>query len=133
MALLSKTASRRARRRWLSVRPAVDAAAALAFFTLVGMMAGSVPTSANPHMAGHAGHASTTVSMAIANAADVPTIVEIATTASPNAADAVYRRTSTTAAWVLLSFAFSLVIAFNLAVLRHMRRAYARPRVKGRS
>jgi hypothetical protein len=56
---------------------------------------------------------------------DVPAMVEIATTSSSQAPDAVYRRTSATAAWLLLSLAFSLLIAFNMAILRHMRRAYA--------
>ena len=60
--------------------------------------------------------------------ADNPPIIEIATTASATSPDAVYRRTSTAAAWLLLSFAFSLVAALNLAFIRHMRRAYANPR-----
>lgn len=127
MARFGKKTTLQARRRWMHLRPAVDALAALAFFTVVTCMAGSAPTAANPRLPPHAGiHFSPMAKTAVGDATEAPAIVEIATTSSPQAADAVYRRTSTTAAWLLLSFAFSLMIAFNLAVLRHMRRAYAR-------
>jgi hypothetical protein len=59
---------------------------------------------------------------AVAQPAPLP-IVQIATASSP--ADAVYGRTSATAAWTLLGVAFSLMAALNLAMLRHLKRAYA--------
>ncbi len=63
---------------------------------------------------------------AVAEQAPLP-IVQIATASSP--ADAIYRQTSITAAWSLLGVAFSLMAALNLALLRHLKHAYAtRPR-----
>jgi hypothetical protein len=117
----------RARQRWLAVRPAADAMAALVLFVCVSMMIGAGPTSANPHIpaAGQVHSSSPAARAAIVTGQDEPAIVEIATTSSPQAPDAIYGRTSATAAWLLLSLAFSLLIAFNMAILRHMRRAYA--------
>jgi ABC-type nitrate/sulfonate/bicarbonate transport system permease component len=59
---------------------------------------------------------------AVAEPGPLP-LVQIATAVSP--ADAVYRQTSTTAAWTLLGVAFSMMAALNLAVVRHLKRAYA--------
>jgi hypothetical protein len=109
------------------MRPAADAFAALALFVCVSIMAGAGPTSANPHVlaAGQVHSFSPAAQAAIASSDDEASIVEIATTSSSRAPDAIYGRTSATAAWLLLSLAFSLLIAFNMAILRHMRRAYA--------
>jgi hypothetical protein len=123
---LAKLNTLRARRRWQAVRPAADALAALALFTLVTVTIGAGPTSANPHIpAAHLRMQTHAAQPALGLSTDVPAMVEIATTSSSQAPDAVYRRTSATAAWLLLSLAFSLLIAFNMAILRHMRRAYA--------
>jgi hypothetical protein len=124
MASLGGANSRRSRRRWLRLRPAIDAAAALGLFVLISLTIASAPTSANPQIPAHATQFTMTVP-AIANSSDTPSVVEIATT-NPQSADAVFRRTSSTAAWALLSLGFSIMIAFNMAVFRHMRRAYAR-------
>ena len=123
----NQTSRLRARMRRLAMRPAADAILALALFVCASIMVGVGPTSANPHIpaAGYVHSFSPAAKAAIASTEDEPTIVEIATAASPQAPDAVYGRTSATAAWLLLSLAFSLVIAFNMAILRHMRRAYA--------
>ncbi|HML30255.1 MAG TPA: hypothetical protein PKE16_15755 [Hyphomicrobium sp.] len=114
--------------RRLVLRPLLDAAAAGAVFTLVSSAvicnhakAGIIPAA----FAG-AEHASAPASVkAVAERAPLP-IVQIATASSP--ADAVYRKTSVTAAWSLLGVAFSLMAALNLALLRHLKRAYAMPR-----
>ena len=115
---------------WFLVRPAIDAAVALVLFIIVSMTLTCAPSSANPQNPGSVAQLRSLV-------AEERPSVEIATTSSPEAPDAVYRRTSFSAAWVLLSFAFSILVAFNLAFLRHMRRAYARtrerPAVSGRS
>ena len=124
--LVSKRTTALARKRWQTIRPAADALLALAMFVCVSALVGTGPTSANPHLPAAQIHAvSTTAQAALATSSDEPTIVEIATTTSPQAPDAIYGRTSATAAWLLLSLAFSLVIAFNMAILRHMLRAYA--------
>lgn len=118
----------RSRRRSLVPRPAIDALAAFLLFLAATMSIGIAPTAAHPNLAyGSAGLRQTQVLHALGEADDQP-IIEIATTASATSPDAVFRRTSTAAAWVLLSFAFSLVAALNLAFIRHMRRAYANPR-----
>jgi hypothetical protein len=74
--------------------------------------------------AGIAHVAHTPAMKAVAEPGPLP-IVQIATATSP--ADAVYRQTSVTAAWGLLGVAFSLMAALNLALLRHLKRAYATP------
>ncbi|HMN36682.1 MAG TPA: hypothetical protein PKD49_03085 [Hyphomicrobium sp.] len=123
-----RRAARQGRGGRLLVRPAIDALAALAFFVAVSMALSCAPSSANPHNPGPAAQFRSMVAPAVGDPAEEPTIVEIATASSPEAPDAVYRRTSFGAAWVLLSFAFSILVAFNLAFLRHMRRVYAKSR-----
>lgn len=121
-----KQTTRPARKHRLAMRPVADAIVAFALFICISVMAGAGPTAANPHIqaAGHLQNLSPAAQAAIASSSEQPALVEIATT-SPRAADAVYRRTSETAAWLLLLLAISLLFAFNLAILRHMRRAYA--------
>lgn len=121
-----KQTTRPARKHRLAMRPVADAIVAFALFVCVSVMAGAGPTAANPHIqaAGHVQSLSPAAQAAIASTGEQPAIVEIATT-SPRAADAVYKRTSETAAWLLLSLAVSLLVAFNLAILSHMRRAYS--------
>ncbi len=120
----------RAKVRYKLVRPAIDALAAFAVFGTAALTLNCAPSSASPH---------TFVTPALHNAAfqsvgpalaeaGVRPLVEIATTSSPNNPDAVYRRTSEQAAWSLLAIAFSLAVALNLAVFRHLRQAYAHPR-----
>lgn len=114
--------------RRLVWRPLVDAAAAGVLFTLVSSTiicnharAGIVPAA----FGGVALAAQNSAAeKAVAEPGPQP-IVQIATATSP--ADAVYRQTSTMAAWGLLGVAFSLMTALNLAILRHLKRAYAVP------
>ncbi|MEZ5899941.1 MAG: hypothetical protein AB7S74_11810 [Hyphomicrobium sp.] len=119
---------RRGRGRWFFVRPAIDAGVSLVLFMIATVTLNSAPTSANPQIPGPAAQFRSMVAPAVGDPAEERTIVEIATTSSPESPDAVYRRTSFSAAWILLSFAFSILVAFNLAFLRHMRRAYAKGR-----
>lgn len=114
--------------RRLVWRPLLDAAIAGVVFTLISSAivcnhakAGIIPAAFAG--AGHAAPAPA-AEKAVAERAPLP-IVHIATAASP--ADAVYRQTSVTAAWGLLGVAFSLMAALNLAMLRHLKRAYAMP------
>lgn len=124
--------SQRAKRRMLGFRPAIDAGVALVLFVLISVTLGSAPTSAFPQLPGHGAQSGRSAAIAaVAGASDTPAIVEIATTSSPQAPDAIYRRTSSGAAWLLLCLTFSLLIAFNLAMLRHMRRVYVRRRGRG--
>lgn len=110
------------------VRPLVDAVVAGLLFTIVSSTlicnhakAGIVPAAftgvaqAAPQSAAE---------KAVAQPGPQP-IVQIATATS--SADAVYRQTSVMAAWGLLGVAFSLMTALNLAILRHLKRAYAVP------
>jgi hypothetical protein len=127
-----ETSARKNRRampkyRRLVWRPLIDAAAAGVLFTLVSSTlicnhakAGTTPIA----FAGiaHAAAARPVVVNAVAEKEPLP-IVHIATARS--SADAVYRQTSLTAAWGLLGVAFSLMAALNLAMLRHLKRAYA--------
>ncbi|HEX4415151.1 MAG TPA: hypothetical protein VH107_16075 [Lacipirellulaceae bacterium] len=111
------------------LRALLDAAIAGVVFTLVSSAlvcahakAGIIPT------AFHSAIRSASIRPAVVNAVAEPAqfpIVQIATASS--SADAVYRQTSVTAAWTLLGIAFSLMVALNLALVRHLRRAYAIP------
>lgn len=55
-------------------------------------------------------------------------LIEIATTASINDPNAVFRRTSNTAASGLFGASLSLLAALNLLFFRHLKRVYAPPR-----
>lgn len=116
---------RQGRGRWGFLRPIIDATVALGLFMFVSMAVTSAPSSANPHNPGPAAQYRSMIAPAVAQGDEQRTIVEIATTSSEASPDAVYRRTSFSAAFVLLSLAFSIIVAFNLAFFRHMRRAYA--------
>lgn len=105
-------------------RPVMDAAAAGAIFALVTTML-IAPVKAGPYPAAFSGiqrPASPGFTQALAEPGPLP-VIEIATASSP--ADAVYRQTSTSAAWGLLGVAFSILAALDLAILRHVKRAYA--------
>jgi hypothetical protein len=120
----------RAKLRYKLVRPALDALAAFAVFGIAALTLNCAPSSASPNTfvtPSLQKSAFQTVNPALAEAGVRP-LVEIATTSSPNNPDAVYRRTSAQAAWSLLAIAFSLAVALNLAVFRHLRQAYAHPR-----
>lgn len=110
------------------VRPAIDALAAFAIFAIATMTLASDPSSASP--GGLANLHRVVPPLAAAAIAEDrhPPVVEIATTSSPDSADAVYRRTSVDAAWGMLAISFSLLAALNLAFFRHLRCAYAKPR-----
>jgi len=102
----------------------MDAAAAGAIFGVVTTML-IAPVKAGPYPAGFAAiqrPASSGFTQALAEPGPLP-IIEIATASSPG--DAVYRQTSTSAAWGLLGVAFSILAALDLAFLRHVKRAYA--------
>lgn len=120
----------RAKVRYVLVRPAIDALAAFAVFVIAALTLNCAPSSASPNSfvtPALQKSAFQAVNPALAEAGVLP-LVEIATTSSPNNPDAVYRRTSEQAAWSLLAIAFSLAVALNLAVFRHLRQAYAHPR-----
>ncbi len=118
--------AKRPRYRGIVFRPLLDAAIAGVVFTLV-----SSAVACNHAKAGIIPAAVTAVAEAAANPIATKAVaepgplplVQIATATSP--ADAVYRQTSTTAAWTLLGVAFSMMAALNLAVVRHLKRAYA--------
>jgi len=111
-----------------SLRPVYDALAAFVVLLAVGLTCDAPSSAAHP-MFGGLQPPPSEFAVALSDTADRP-IVEIATTNSSYSPDAVYRRTSATAAWVLLSLAFSVVAAFNLAFFRHMRRAYRPSRTR---
>ena len=111
------------------IRPLFDAAAAGLVFAIVVAMLTSAPVTAGTNPGAFAGLewvAPTSAVQAVGEPGPLP-IVEIATTSFSTAPNAVYRRTSVTAAWFLLVVAFSLLAALNLAFFRHLRRAYAAP------
>jgi hypothetical protein len=122
--------SNRTKARYTIFRPVLDAAGAFLALCLICLSLGAAPSSASPNVANF-----TTLQLAQPPAAmkavgrsDVLPVIEIATTSSPANADAVYRRTSFLAAWGLLLIGFSVAAALNMAMFRHLRRAYADPR-----
>jgi hypothetical protein len=113
------------------LHPIRDAAAAFVVFGLISSAVTCAPSSASPNPGAFAATHETpsdAAMKAVGDASDQPAVIEIATTSSPANADAVYKRTSAGAAWLLLASAFSMLAALNLAFLRHMRRVYAMPR-----
>jgi hypothetical protein len=122
-----QTCAVRPKYRRLVLRPLMDAALAGLVFTLVSttLMCNHARAGTSPAaFAGIERAAVPTAIKAVAEPAQLP-VIAIATASSP--ADAIYRRTSVSAAWALLGVAFSLMAALNLAVLRHLKRAYVTP------
>lgn len=121
--------ARRRRRKRLSplFKSARDALAACVVFTAVTSPFMSDPSAASPHSLANfvLPQSASPQQAAVAKDTGAPPLVQIATTTSPSSAEAVYRRTSDQAAWALLTLAFSLAVALNLATFRHLRRAYA--------
>jgi len=120
--------AKRTRARSVLFRPMIDAIAVFSVLCLVCVSCGSAPSSASPHVpaprANFALSVDSIAQQAVAHS-DFRPVVEIATTSSPDNPDAVFRRTSALAASILLMASLSIVIAFNMALFRHMRRAYA--------
>lgn len=117
---------RQARRR--ALMPVRDAVIAFAAFWILVLTAGSAPLMAGPSAGVTTNFAlSNQVQKAIASDEPAP-VVQIATVAANDEADAIYRRTSFGAAWVLLAASFALTAALNLAFIRHLSRVYARRR-----
>jgi hypothetical protein len=113
--------------RHFLLRPLLDASAAGIVFVLLTAVMTSAPVRACPFSVAFSGldhKAAPFVLRAVAKPEPAP-ITEIATTSSAWAPNAVFRRTSDTAAWSLLGISFSLLTALNLAFFRHLRRTYA--------
>jgi hypothetical protein len=119
--------------RRIMMRPLVDAAAAWLVFGFATAMVTCAPLSAGTNVASPAAFsgleraARPEAVKAVGEPGPAP-IIEIATTSSSVSQDAVYRRTSASAAWGLLGIAISLLVAFNLSIIRHLRRVYAMPK-----
>lgn len=123
------TRSRLRKALWKSARDAMLGGLA---FTLMFGAALSGQSNAGPQVPAAATIVNAAHLTVPALATDEPApIVQIATTSSAGAPDAVYKRTSATAAWALLALTFSGLAALNLALVRHLRRAYARPVRRG--
>jgi hypothetical protein len=107
-------------------RPMLEAAVWL-IFGLTTVVATSAPVMAQINPAAFAGvEFSVTPTTVIAvGQADPAPLVGIATTSSVTSPDAVFRRTSASAAWGLLGIAFSILAVLNLAIFSHLRRTYA--------
>ncbi len=119
----------RARQAWKSAR---DAAIAFAAFTGMALTVGSSPLHAGPS-AGVTTNFSLESIAHKALAEEVPApVVQIATVSAADEQSAIYRRTSFAAAWTLLGASFALLAALNLAIVRHLGRAYVRRRPVGR-
>lgn len=111
-----------ARLGWKMVR---DAIIALAVFPILALTAGSGQIHAGPTSlsAAHSVMPNRQAIPALGEESQAP-VVQIATVAASDQGVAAYRRTSFSAAWILLAASFSLIVALNLAVARHLRQAY---------
>ena len=122
------------RRRRLH-RPVFDALGAGLVFVMLTAVGASAPVKACPFSGAFSGierPLAPQIVKAIAEPAPPP-IIEIATTSSPLNPDAVFRRTSGTAAWGLFGLSLSLMAALNLSFFRHLRRVYVSPRTRRQS
>ena len=126
----SQSTTIRTKTRNTLIRPALDAIGVFAILCILCLSIGTAPSSASPNAPRTSTFQSTAAPMTMkaVGEADVQPVVEIATTSSPANPDAVYRRTSAQAAWTLLMIGLSITAALNLALLRHLRGAYAQPR-----
>lgn len=116
-------------------RPMLEAGVWL-IFGLTTVVATSAPVMAQINPAAFAGveFSVTPMTVIAVGQADPAPLVEIATTSSVTSPDAVFRRTSASAAWGLLGVAFSILAVLNLAIFSHLRRAYApKRRSEGRN
>ena len=129
---MDSSAAHRRNRRYALLRPVLDACTAFALFVIVSLALSSGPTSASPHRLLIAGTPFTQVANPkAATPGDLQRdrqIFQIAAYSQPAATDAAFRQTDALAAWLLLSFAFSLLAALNMALVRHLRQAYSNPR-----
>lgn len=114
----------------LASAPVFHVAVGFALLCLIGLTAGTGPSSAGPTPRGYEITVNSIAVKAVAEDRTHP-VVEIATT-EPHSPDAVFRRTSAETAWVLLSLAIGVLAVFNLALYRHMRFAYSRQRLRAR-
>ena len=131
-----KACAIRPKYRRFVLRPIIDAVAAWLVFGFVTAMVTCAPLSAGTNVASPAAFsgleraARPAAVKAVGEPGPAP-LIEIATTSSPANADAVYRRTSASAAWGLLGIAISMLVALNVSIFRHLRRAYASPKRRG--
>jgi hypothetical protein len=111
------------------IRPILHGALAALVVGLLSMAMTSAPLRAGtiPCLASIERSAAPIAVKAIGEPGPAP-LIEIATTASANDPNAVFRRTSATAAWGLFGASLSLLAALNLLFFRHLKRAYASPR-----
>jgi hypothetical protein len=108
-------------RRYLVLRTVLDMCSAFALFVGLSLVLSSGPTSASPHQIPNPGMADPAVWTAPgAILGELQHNLPVWQSAAPHH-DAV-------AAWLLLSLAFSIVAALNMALVRHLRQAYANPR-----
>lgn len=113
--------------RWAVARTARDALVAFMAFGVISGTVVCLPSAASPTLAGAALAIPAPNGSAVAIVAtdDRAPVVQFATTVSSTSSNAVYRRTSDQAAYLLLAVAFSLLAALNLAFVRHLRDSYA--------
>lgn len=115
-------------------RPVIDALTAFSAFAVVASCLAAQPLAASPFFAPSALSLPAPNGSPIAAVArdEAAPVVQIATTASSNSSNAIFRRTSDQAATMLLAVSFSLLAALNLAFFRHLRRVYVRPQRRQR-
>lgn len=108
------------------LRPVLDAGAAFAIFTIASLTLASAPLSASPTGLSQIGP-----SLATSHTFVAPTGAETLTFASDRRIETASQPNTNAGrrtAWTLLGLGFSLLAALNLAILRHLRHAYADPR-----
>lgn len=124
----STTPEDRPKLRYAILRPARDACIAFGLFVLVSLALSSGPSSASPHRLLGPSASSTMLTKQAVGTTDSQQVFNVAVKRSTADESAAYRETDNTASWLLLSLAFSLLAAFNMALVRHLRHAYANPR-----
>jgi hypothetical protein len=128
----SQARPHRPKRRHHLLRPVFDALGAGLLFVVLTAVCASAPVKACPFSGAFGGIERSIAPQsikAVAEPGPAP-IIEIATTSSVWDPNAVFRRTSGTAAWGLLGLSLSLLAALNLSFFRHLRRVYASPQAR---
>jgi hypothetical protein len=120
----------RSKARMTLIRPAVDALSAFAVFAFVVLAWTCAPSSASPNVPHSAAYQRMAAPEGLGvtqgeKSAALTAVAAKSTFGGPAEATQTSERQIS---WGLLAIAFSILAALNLAVLRHLRQAYAMPR-----
>ena len=120
----------RSKARKTLIRPAVDALSAFVVFAFVVLAWTCAPSSASPNVPRSAAYQRMAAPEGLGSTlgAKSAAITAVAAKSTFGGPAELIQTSERQISWGLLATAFSILAALNLAVLRHLRQAYAMPR-----